>query len=795
LTAVSPAGSSGSVDVTVTTPNGTSATSSADTFTYGTPPDANVFIYNPNVSSAVSPTAAQTPAGVSIAVGALIVASGGATNDVTDYTYDAAGNLLTTTVGAGTSSAAITSYCYDSDENKTAVVAADGNVSTVATCSTSAPFQTSSSYQTGYKYDSLGELVTQDAPATTSAPSGQITTYGYDLAGNQLTLVNPNGVTTTSTYSTLSQLASVSYSDGTHSVQYTYDADGNMTGMVDASGTTTNVYDPFDELTSATNGAGALTSYSYDVDGDNTGITYPLGSGATWATTDTVAYAYDHADQMASVTDFNGHTSSYTTTADGLPSALTLGASGDTVSTSYAANDAPTSITLGNGSTLQQFSYSDAPSGAIASETDLPSSSLSPAAYTYNAQSQVTQDRPGSGSAKSYALDASGNLTTIPTGASGTYNAGSQLTSSALSGATASYTYDAAGNRTGESVAGTSTVSATYNGTNQLTSYDNSAANMSAVTYNGQGMRTSSTATPSGGSATTQNFTWDTASSSPSLLMDSTNAYIYGVSDTPIEQVNISTGTIRYLDADALGSVRGVVSSSGSLSASTSYDAWGNPETSGGLTSYTPFGFATGYSDVTQLIYLVNRYYDPTAGQFITMDPMVIATGQAYSYTGGNPVNAIDPLGLSWYNPASWSSHTWRNIGVGVGIVLGVAAAATGVGAIVEGATASGLLLGGGSLVLGAGATTLDYGPCVNGHDSAACVGLGLGATGVFVGAFGTVGAGLVLTGVIAEDSLIAAILQGIGAFGWNVGIAGTVFDSTTGVASAYTLSACNAGR
>jgi hypothetical protein len=58
------------------------------------------------------------------------------------------------------------------------------------------------------------------------------------------------------------------------------------------------------------------------------------------------------------------------------------------VATSYAANDAPSSITLGNGSTLQEFAYSDVPSGAIASETDTPSSALSPADYTYDAQSR-----------------------------------------------------------------------------------------------------------------------------------------------------------------------------------------------------------------------------------------------------------------------------------------------------------------------------------------------------------------------------------------------------------------------
>src|ERR1019366_2825485 len=42
VTAVSPAGSSGTVDVTVTTPAGTSPTSAADAFTYVTPPAPTV---------------------------------------------------------------------------------------------------------------------------------------------------------------------------------------------------------------------------------------------------------------------------------------------------------------------------------------------------------------------------------------------------------------------------------------------------------------------------------------------------------------------------------------------------------------------------------------------------------------------------------------------------------------------------------------------------------------------------------------------------------------------------------
>ena len=127
--------------------------------------------------------------------------------------------------------------------------------------------------------------------------------------------------------------------------------------------------------------------------------------------------------------------------------------------------------------------------------------------------------------------------------------------------------------------------------------------------------------------------------------MDGAFAYIYAGGSAPLEQVNLSSGTVSYLISDALGSVRGVVSSFGSLTATTSYDAWGNPQTPGGLTAYTPFGFAGGYTDATGLIYLVHRYYDPTTGQFLTVDPDLQQTQEPFEYAGDNPVNAVDPNG------------------------------------------------------------------------------------------------------------------------------------------------------
>jgi hypothetical protein len=41
-----------------------------------------------------------------------------------------------------------------------------------------------------------------------------------------------------------------------------------------------------------------------------------------------------------------------------------------------------------------------------------------------------------------------------------------------------------------------------------------------------------------------------------------------------------------------------------------------------------------------------NRYYDPTTDQFISVDPDVSTTDQPYAFTGDDPLNGSDPLGL-----------------------------------------------------------------------------------------------------------------------------------------------------
>lgn len=63
-------------------------------------------------------------------------------------------------------------------------------------------------------------------------------------------------------------------------------------------------------------------------------------------------------------------------------------------------------------------------------------------------------------------------------------------------------------------------------------------------------------------------------------------------------------------------------------------------------TASTPLQFSGQYTDAeTGLVYLRARYYDPTTAQFLTIDPLLPATGTPYAYVVGNPLNAVDPAG------------------------------------------------------------------------------------------------------------------------------------------------------
>ena len=69
-----------------------------------------------------------------------------------------------------------------------------------------------------------------------------------------------------------------------------------------------------------------------------------------------------------------------------------------------------------------------------------------------------------------------------------------------------------------------------------------------------------------------------------------------------------------------------------------------------------PFTF-TGreYDPESGLYYYRARYYDASTGRFISKDPIGFEGGDTnlYAYAGNNPVNFVDPTGLSYHGPLS----------------------------------------------------------------------------------------------------------------------------------------------
>ena len=63
------------------------------------------------------------------------------------------------------------------------------------------------------------------------------------------------------------------------------------------------------------------------------------------------------------------------------------------------------------------------------------------------------------------------------------------------------------------------------------------------------------------------------------------------------------------------------------------------------------------------------RYYDPSTGQFLTVDPDVAFTWSPYGYAAGNPVNRLDPSGVDPWDPngryaatPQLQPHPWNDV-------------------------------------------------------------------------------------------------------------------------------------
>jgi RHS repeat-associated protein len=594
-------------------------------------------------------------------------------------TYDADGNVHTSTDGNN----ATTTYTYDAANELITTTRPDTTAITQAwTADGLLHTRTdAASHTTTYSYDNRNNLVTSQDPLS------HTTTYTYDLTGN-LTLqaapgascgTTPTTGCTSFSYDDADQLTARSYLDGvTHNItSISYDDDGRRTGMTDATGTSTWVYDSLGRLTSTTDGNSVTTSYGHDLDGNTTTISYP-GTGHT------VTRAFDALDRLSTVTDWNGNTvtAGYDENSNPTTNAFPSGTA-ETDTTAYDAADQVTGITdtklvSGSPTTLAGFSYTRDGSGQLLTSATTGISEPNQT-YSYNSLEQLTATG-SSTTPTTFSYNAGNDVTNRGTTSGGSastlaYNAGDELCWSSPTtvtgptcgtvptGAT-SYTYDVNGNRTGTTTA-TSSQGYSYDEAQNMATSTNPAGSVTSYTYDADGLRQSKT---TGG--TTTHFTWDHDSGGlPLLLADDTNYYVYGIDDQPLEQLNASTGTVTWLHPDQVGSTRLLTDTTGATVGTYSYDAYG-AQTAHTGTVGSALGYNGQYTDTeTGLIYLRARYYDPVTAQFTTVDPALAATGAPYGYAADNPLSFSDPSGLSKHS--LWGA-------IGSGVLSGLEGAANG---------------------------------------------------------------------------------------------------------------------
>jgi RHS repeat-associated protein len=153
-------------------------------------------------------------------------------------------------------------------------------------------------------------------------------------------------------------------------------------------------------------------------------------------------------------------------------------------------------------------------------------------------------------------------------------------------------------------------------------------------------------------------------------------------------------GVSQYFLQDHLGSTIALTNSSGSVTSSANYDAFGNSITNNLATRYQYTGRE--YDDFTGLDYYRARWYAPNIGRFISEDPVGFVGGiNFYGYVKNDPFFYKDPLGhnacvASWAADGSIAGAVIGG-GVGlVGVVGGVAVVVTEPAGLYLGAAACG---------------------------------------------------------------------------------------------------------
>jgi RHS repeat-associated protein len=697
----------------------------------------------------------------------------------TAFGYDTLGRLTAVTNAMGY----VTSYAYD--ELGQQISQTDANLHT-----------------TTFEYDSLGRRVKR------TLPGNQIETYAYNIGGLLTNKTDFDGYATTYQYDQMSRLVAKlpDASRGEPLVTFAYNTLGLRTNMTDASGATMYQYDNRNRLAQKTKtwgGTGVSPSlistlnYGYDANGNLTGIASSDANGVN------VGYEYDALSRLSAVNDAAAGTTAYGYDAVGNLAGYIYP---NNVNSTYTYDSLNRLTNLASGHLLTpiaNYAYTVGPAGnrLTATETII-RDPLNPVprtinrVYTYDNIYRLTGETingaPASGTA-SYGYDPVGNRltrnSTLPTllFQNFTFDANDRLNTD---------TYDNNGN-TLIGLGFGQTQADQYDFENRLVTRHTPTATIS-IKYDGDGNRVSKTVTTATNSTTTYYVVDELNPSGYAQVLEehvslnsqpSTLNAVYTYGHTLISQDRLD-GTWRtsFYGYDGHNNVRYLTDVNGNITDTYDYDAFGNlTAASGDTVNYYLFTSEQFDLDLG-LYYLRARYHNPDTGRFWNMDSYEgdnsdPASLHKYTYCGNNPANAYDRSGHDSLMEVTIATGMWTTARAIFNATLGgfAGALAGGYNAMLNGQVSNQEIAQGMSQGFEQGAVTGGFFGAVG----------GLGA----IGQFGVSGLGMAYSGLgfyVAFQSYLngdvntgdtEAVMASIGAV---LSIAGGVppaFRSVTGAA------------
>lgn len=578
--------------------------------------------------------------------------------------HDALGRVSKSVSAAGT----VTAFAYEETF---------GNLKTVTDAK---------SHAVTYGYDAKGR------GTSVTFADGSALKLEYNSRGDVVKSTNRRGQTVTYAYDSKGRVTKKTWSNK-RTFTYAYDAHGNVTAATDSeTGTVTMQYDSADRLTKITYPTGRGFTFAYD----------SCGRLAVRTSLDGAVekFAYGAQGRLASVSDGNGN-AYLQNTYDATTGRLTKQTNGNGTSVSYLYDKLGRVVSIehcaADGKIVESLQYCyDADGRCIRA-----SSLLGEERYEYDKDGQLISVRYPDSPSEAFAYDAVGNRT-IANGTTYTVNNLNQYT--AISGgaqpSATAITYDKDGNMTSlTDASGTTTY--TYDTLNRLVAVQNSTKGIDwSCQYDVFGNRVSVT---DNGVTTERTYL---QGSLPSVAAEYVNGQLkerhivvgaVRVADiTGTTSVSpVDSESTRYYHADLIGSTRLVTDGNGAIVDRRAYMAFGETRVGTDPTATAGYVGTLGVeTDSTGLLFMRNRYYSPTLGRFIQMDPIGLRGEDfnLYRYCENTPIIACDingeklTWGKTWQFAKDFSEGFFEGLSTAAGAVsdfsFAVAAGATAFGAV-----------------------------------------------------------------------------------------------------------------